>query len=639
MHGLGQEQKAEFGSRQYLLRRFCATAFGYWRLGGERSAWLLTSGLFCLILLNLGISYELNVWNRTIFDALQQRDSATVLLQGIIYFPLMAISVGLCVLGVYARMTIQRLWRAWLNRQLLDRWLANNRYYQLNLVKGDHANPEYRLAEDLRIATEAPIDFGTGVISAFLSAVTFIFVLWTIGGALSFDVAGATVTIPGFLVIAAVVYAVLASGTMVFIGRRFVAVSESRNHAEAEYRYILTRVRENAESVALMGGGDEERRMLNESFGIVLHRWRDICVQAVRSTVVNQTSGYFAAVLPILLCAPKFLDGSMTLGQIMQAAAAFAVVQAAFNWLLDNYPRLADWSASARRVSSLMISIDMLERTESGEASPRIRHCETDRAAVRLCNLSVTLGDASLLVKDAEVTIACGQRVLVVGQSGTGKSSLVRAIGGQWPWGKGEVQLQRGTKMCVVPQRPYIPLGTLLRAVAYPTPAEAVDREEVVKALKLVGLGHVIDRLDEDIPWEQTLSGGEKQRLAFARLLIARPNVIVMDEATSALDLSSQKHLMELIHKRLHAATIIGVGHRPELESFYERKLVLESRHDGARLVRDVDLTRLAALALANPKNRGSSRWLRPDAEKAAGTGCRDMFLSPQVIAAQSSGA
>jgi putative ATP-binding cassette transporter len=209
----------------------------------------------------------------------------------------------------------------------------------------------------------------------------------------------------------------------------------------------------------------------------------------------------------------------------------------------------------------------------------------------------VALGDARLLVKHAEVTIGRGERVLVVGQSGTGKSSLVRAIGGQWPWGRGEVQLQRGTRMCVVPQRPHIPLGTLLRAVAYPTPVEAVDREEVVKTLKLVGLGHFVDRLDEDIPWEQTLSGGEKQRLAFARLLIARPNVIVMDEATSALDLSSQKHLMELIHKRLHAATIIGVGHRPELESFYERKLVLESRHDGARLVGDVDLTRVAALA------------------------------------------
>jgi putative ATP-binding cassette transporter len=597
MHGLGQEQKDELGSRQYLLRRFWATGFGYWRLGGERSAWLLTGGLFVLILLNLGISYEVNVWNRTIFDALQQRDSTTVLLQGIIYFPLMAISVGLGVLGVYARMTMQRLWRAWLTRRLLDRWLANSRYYQLNLVKGDHANPEYRLAEDLRLATEAPIDFAAGVISALLSAVTFIFVLWTIGGALSFDVAGATITIPGFLVIAAVIYAVLASGTMVFIGRRFVAVSESKNQAEAEYRYMLTRLRENAESIALMGGEDEERRTVDQSFGTVLHRWRDICIQAVRSTVVSQTSGYFAAVLPILLCAPKFLDGSMTLGQIMQAAAAFGVVQTAFNWLVDNYPRLADWSASARRVSSLMISIDMLERAESGEGAPRIRHSETDRAAVRLCNLSVTLDDGTSVVKHAEVTIARGERVLVVGQSGTGKSSLVRAIGGQWPWGEGEVQLQRGTKMCVVPQRPYIPLGTLLRAAAYPTPAEEVDREEVAKTLKVVGLGHFVDRLDEDISWEQTLSGGEKQRLAFARLLIARPNIVVMDEATSALDPSSQKHLMELIHKRLHAATIIGVGHRPELEDFYERKLVLESRHDGARLTRDVDLTRFAALA------------------------------------------
>ena len=262
MHGLGQEQKGELGSRQYLLRRFWATGFGYWRLGGERSAWVLTGGLFALILLNLGIAYEMNVWNRAMFDALQQRNSATVLLQGIIYFPLMAISIGLGVLGVYARMTIQRLWRAWLNRRLLDRWLANSRYYQLNLVKGDHANPEYRLAEDLRVATEAPIDFAVGVMSAFLSAVTFILVLWTIGGNLSFNVAGATITIPGFLVIAAVIYAVLASGTMVFIGHRFVAVAENRDQAEAEYRYTLTRLRENAESVALMGGEDEERRTL-----------------------------------------------------------------------------------------------------------------------------------------------------------------------------------------------------------------------------------------------------------------------------------------------------------------------------------------------------------------------------------------
>src|SRR6266478_923422 len=223
------------------------------------------------------------------FDALEQRDSTRVLLQGIIYFPLMAISVGLGVLGVYARMTIQRLWRAWLNRRLLDRWLANSRYYQLNLMKGDHANPEYRLAEDLRLATEAPIDLAVGIASAVLSAVTFIFVLWTIGGALSFNAAGLTITIPGFLVIAAVIYSVLASATMVFIGQRFVSVSETKNQGEAEYRYILTRLRENAESIALMGGENEERRAMEDSFRNVLRRWQYICIQVVRTSVVSQT--------------------------------------------------------------------------------------------------------------------------------------------------------------------------------------------------------------------------------------------------------------------------------------------------------------------------------------------------------------
>jgi putative ATP-binding cassette transporter len=426
-----------------------------------------------------------------------------------------------------------------------------------------------------------------------LSAVTFIFVLWTIGGAISFTVAGTAITVPGFLVVAAVLYALFASGLMIFVGRRYVTVSETKNQAEAEYRYTLTRLRENAESIALIGGQDEERRTVDHSFRGVLGRWRDISVQAVRATVVSQTSGYLAAVLPILLCAPKFLDGSMTLGQVMQAASAFTVVQTALSWLVDNYPRFADWSASARRVASLMISIDILEAAENGNGAPRIRHFETEHAALCLRNLSVTLENATTVVKHADVTIARGERILVVGESGAGKSSLVRAICGQWPWGKGELLVQGATKIFVLPQRPYIPLGTLLRAVAYPASADKVDREEIAKALNAVGLAHLVDRLDEDgIAWEQTLSGGEKQRLAFARLLIAHPKIVVMDEATSALDLASQKRLIELVHERLHDATIMAVGHRPELEAFFDRKLVLKSYHDGARLVREVDLTR-----------------------------------------------
>jgi putative ATP-binding cassette transporter len=602
---VGRAEQDELSRRRYMLRRFWVTGLGYWRLGGgERSAWVLTSGLLVLVLLNLGTSYEMNLWNRAIFDALEQRNSPEVLLQAILYLPLIAISVAVVMLIVYARMTIQRLWRAWFNRRVLDCWLVNSRYYQLTLVQGDHANPEYRVADDLRVATEALIDFGVGLTSALLSAVTFIFILWTIGGAVSFTLGETAITIPGFLVIAAALYALVASALMVFVGRRFVTVSETKNQAEAEYRYTLTRLRENAESIALIGGQDEERRTVDRSFRTVLGRWRDISVQALRATIVCQTSGYIAAVLPILLCAPKFLDGSMTLGQVMQAASAFTVVQSALSWLVDNYPRFADWSASARRVASLMISIDMLEAAENGNGAPRIRHSETEHAALRLRNVSVTLENATTVVKHADVTITRGERILLVGQSGAGKSSLVRAICGLWPWGKGEVQ--RATEIFVVPQRPYIPVGTLLRAVAYPASAEQVDREEIAKALNAVGLAHLVDRLDEDgIPWEQTLSGGEKQRLAFARVLITHPKIVVMDEATSALDLASQKKLMELINERLPDATILGVGHRPELEAFYDRKLELQSCHDGARLARDVDLTgRIAVLSRDFRPNR-----------------------------------
>jgi putative ATP-binding cassette transporter len=583
--------------RRLLLRRFWQSAAGFWSAGKRRRAWLLSGAILLLILLNLAASYGMNVWNRAIFDALEKRDAQNVLFLSMLYFPLLAASVCLVVGQVYARMTTQREWRVWLTQHLFDRWLVNGRYYQLHLVDGDHKNPEYRIADDIRLATESPVDFATGVTTAVLSAATFIAVLWTIGGSLSFSLAGIEITIPGFLVVAAVLYAVLASGSMVFIGRRFVTVSENKNQSEAEFRYVLTRLSENGESIAVLGGEDEERRAVDKALRTVLRRWRDICFQTMRTTFVSQTSSYIAPVLPIILCAPKFLDGSMSLGQVMQAASAFTIVQAAFNWLVDNYPRLADWTASARRVSSLMVSLDSLERAEQGDGVGRIERGEIERdetkgAALRLRNLSVTLDDGTEVVKDAEVDIASGERVLVGGESGTGKSTLVRAIAGLWPWGEGDVQVESGAKMLLMPQRAYIPVGTLKRAVTYPEPAKSKSNEEVAKALKLVGLGHLVDQLDEEAPWDQTLSGGEKQRVAFARILLHRPDIIVLDEATSALDPASQDELMKLLTNELDATTIVSVGHRPELEAFHNRKIILERRRGGAKFVRDIRLVR-----------------------------------------------
>ena len=583
--------EAEQARKDYLLTRFWITASGFWGKNGDRLAWLFSIGLLVLIVAHVGFQYGINLWNRAIFDAIEKRDSSTVFYLTAVFFPLAIGSVALTVAQVFARMAIQRRWRAWVTNSVVSRWLTNGRYYQLNLVGGDHQNPEYRIAEDLRIATDSPVDFAAGVTSAFLSAATFIVVLWTIGGALTVTVAGSSISIPGFLVIAAVIYAAIASGSITVIGRRFVQISEDKNQAEAEYRYALTRVRENGESIALLGGEQEERDGIDRSFGSVLRQWARLAGQHMRTTLVSQGSSLIAPVVPLLLCAPKFLDGSMSLGQVMQAASAFTIVQTAFGWLVDNYPRLADWNACARRIASLMMSLDGLERAERGDGIGRIRRGEIEGDAIlSLHNLSVTLDDGTAVVGDAEVVVEPGERLLVAGESGTGKSTLVRAIAGLWPWGGGDVNFHPNRRLFMLPQKPYVPSGTLRRAAAYPAAAEDWTVEQIGEALDKVGLGHLKDKIEEDAPWDQTLSGGEKQRLAFARLLLHNPDIVVLDEATSALDAKSQDSMMELMTKELPKATVVSVAHRPELEAFHSRKILLERRKGGAKLVSDVDL-------------------------------------------------
>jgi vitamin B12/bleomycin/antimicrobial peptide transport system ATP-binding/permease protein len=584
-------EEAEQARKRYLLTRFWISARKYWGRGGDRLAWPLSIGLLILICINVGFQYGINVWNRAIFDAIEQRNARTVYFLSAVFLPLVLGTGSLVVAQVFLRMTIQRRWRSWLTTAVIARWLANGRYYQLNLVGGDHTNPEARIADDLRIATESPVDFIAGVISAFLSASTFIVVLWTIGGALTLTIAGSTVTVPGFLVITAILYAAITSTSMAVIGRRFIHLSEEKNQAEAEFRYTLTRVRENGESIALLGGEEEERSGIDKTFANVLRRWALLTGQHMRTALVSQGASLFAPVVPVLLCAPKFLEGSMTLGQVMQAASAFAIVQGAFGWLVDNYPRLADWNACARRIASLMMSLDGLERAEQSDAFGRIRRGETEGdAMLSLNNLSVSLDDGTAVVKETEVVVEPGERVLVAGESGSGKSTLVRAVAGLWPWGDGSVNFHADRRLFMLPQRPYIPSGTLRRAVAYPGAADNWTLEKINAALDKVGLGYLNGKIEEDAPWDQTLSGGEKQRLAFARLLLHTPDIIVLDEATSALDEKSQDKMMEMLIHELPKVTIISVAHRAELEAFHSRKITLERREGGAKLVSDIDL-------------------------------------------------
>jgi putative ATP-binding cassette transporter len=312
----------------------------------------------------------------------------------------------------------------------------------------------------------------------------------------------------------------------------------------------------------------------------------------------------------------------MTLGQVMQATAAFIQVQYAFNWIVDNYPRLAEFTASARRVANLMVSLDHLDRSELGAIT---RSEISEGAAIRLKDVSVELTDGTVVIDDADVVVHLGEKLLLAGDSGSGKSTLVRAIAGLWPWGEGEIALKPDAKLFMMPQRPYVPLGTLRRAATYPQAADTVDDTALRKALDMVGLGHVVERLDEeDVAWDQVLSGGEKQRLGFARLLLEKPDIVVMDEATSALDTASQGQLMELLGRELPEIAIISVGHRAELEAFHDRKLNLVRRKGGARLVAgDITAPPVGLVGLLMKRWRGPRGETVPVPNTTPGAGSR----------------
>ena len=576
------EEKPDRNVQKALVRRFARAARGFWTGDQRRVAWLMTVSLIVLIVLQLIASYRINVWNREIFDALEKKDGAAVAYQAWIFIPLAVFSIVVAILVVWARMRIQRRWRAWLTEHVGDRWLNDGRYYQLNLVAGEHKNPEHRLTEDMRIATEAPVDLASGILTALLTSATFIGVLWFVGGDLTIDWNDGKLTIPGYLVISVVIYCVVITSSMLFIARSFVPTAEAKNQAEAEFRYALTRLRENGESIAILGGEEEERAGLAKLLGSVVRAYAQLAGQYMRTMFVSHSNFIIASVIPVILCAPKYLAGTMTLGQVMQATAAFVQVQYAFNWIVDNYPRLAEFTASARRVANLIVSLDHLDQSDL----TAIKRSEADGAAIRLKDVSVELTDGTVVIDDADVVVQLGEKLLLAGDSGSGKSTLVRAIAGLWPWGEGEIILKPGAKLFMMPQRPYVPLGTLRRAATYPQAADSIDDAELKKALKTVGLDHVIERVDEeDVAWDQVLSGGEKQRLAFARLLLEKPDIVVMDEATSALDTASQGKLMEMIGKELPEIAVISVGHRAELEEFHDRKLNLMRHKGGSRLV------------------------------------------------------
>jgi len=337
------------------LRRFWGTARGFWH--GSR-AWGLIALLVACVVLQLVVQYRLNLWNRDFFDALEARNGGQIWHQARLLVGLAAASVGLAVTAVWGRMTFQRSWRDWLTGSLITAWLADQRYQRVGFINGQRQNAEYRITEDARLATDAPIDLVVGLLSSLLVAVTFVTVLWNLGGSLEVRIWQGVLTIPGYLVIASILYSAATTFGMTLIGRNMVDVIEHKNQAEADFKYVVARVN----TRTTLEPHIEDASILNATQATVIQQWRRLCGQHMRTTVVSHGNSLLAPIIGLILSAPNYVMGAITLGEVTQAAAAFVAVQGAFNWLVDNYPRLAEWRSSANRVGTLLDSFDRLDR-------------------------------------------------------------------------------------------------------------------------------------------------------------------------------------------------------------------------------------------------------------------------------------
>lgn len=358
-----------------LLRRFWQSALGFWRDADALGVWLLTALLFAVVVAQLLVQYWLNYWNRDFFDAVQQRNTAAVWAQAKLFLPLVICSIAVAMISIWGRMTMQRKWRRWLSKHLFDSWLRKDLSDRLKFMSRSAQTPEYRIADDARVATEAPVDLVLGLFTSAITAATFIGVLWTIGDVLAVNALGLTVVVPRYLVIAVVAYSVVLAAVTILIGRRFERIIEGKNHAEAQLRSVGAQLRATSETATPEDDDPNGNRRAVTALDNVIERWRQICWQFVRLTFISQMNLVLTPVIALLLCMPKYLEGSMSLGEVVQAAAAFVMVQGAFNWVQDNFGRLADWTSSANRVASLLLGLDEIDELRADvPAEPTIGH-------------------------------------------------------------------------------------------------------------------------------------------------------------------------------------------------------------------------------------------------------------------------
>jgi putative ATP-binding cassette transporter len=550
-----------------ILRDAWRIARPYWFSDERWVALGLLAAVLALSFAQVWINVRLNSWRNDFYNTLQEYDRPGFFYQIGLFAALAGSFVLIAVYQTYLQQVLQIRWRRWMTDVYLHEWLKNQTYYRLQLGADPTDNPDQRIAEDLALFPAQTLALSLGLLTNIVQAISFSFILWELSGPLALSLGAlGEVTIPGYMFWAVIVYTIGGTWLAVRIGRPLIGINFDQQRFEADLRFSLVRLRENTESVAFYGGEEREFGTFWSRFGRVYGNFMALILRQRMLGFYSNGYGQAAVVFPYLLMAPRYFGERLALGVIQQVADAFIQLQSSLAYIVTSYADIANWQSIVRRLATFRDRVDQIQQAAEAP-QPIVVAREGEGLEVR--DLELDLPDGSVLRRDVALEAPAGQSLLITGPTGAGKSTLLRAIAGIWPFGRGKVRLD-GRRAFFLPQKPYIPLGSLRDALVYPDAGTELDHERLVAVLETVGLGHLAADLDKVDNWAQRLSGGEQQRLAFARVLLAEPAIIFLDEATSALDEMSEAELYRMLRALPWHPTIISVGHRGTLRAFHD---------------------------------------------------------------------
>ena len=554
-------------------------AIPYFRSEDRWAGCALLAAVLAIELAVVGVTVLINQWNARFYNALQDRNWDTFVRELTVFCVLAGAYVVLRVYQLYLNQWLQIRWRRWMTADYVGHWLDGPNHYRMQMLGDAADNPDQRIAEDIKQFIELGLFVGVGLLGAIVSLGSFVVILWGLSAAAPLTIFGEAWNIPGYLVWAALAYAVVGTLLTHLIGRPLIGLNFMQQRYEADFRFNLVRVRENSEQIALLRGEPAERGRLMDRFLNVVNNWLAIMTRQKRLTFLTAGYNQASVVFPIIVVSPAYFAGHIQLGALTQTAGAFNSVQTALSFFVDTYVRIAEWRAVIERLAGFQASIASAHELTSRK--PSIEVMPVLAKDVRLDGVEVALPSGKPLVAADGIAIAPRDEVLVTGPSGAGKSTLLRAIAGIWPFGKGTISVPDAAKTMTLPQRPYLPIGSLEAAISYPSDPGAFDAARIRELLVAVGLPAMAERLEERAHWNRMLSLGEQQRLGIARAILHAPDFLFLDEATASLDEPAEAALYKLLKERLPNATIVSIGHRSTLVAFHKRGLRLE--RDGER--------------------------------------------------------